>query len=283
MSENSSTNASSRDQSVQYSDDNLKRYHNENALNHHTNEEQHCSISFSNEQGKKIKQTNNHPCVDTFAEAHQQVNKNKIKFLHSSNQQHRSSNHYDDKTFPTRDTIIGKPNASLLKPLGNKKKLNTTVESATPTPSPRLNHNNEQLHSFIKTTPHWNLSVNEQIRSKAATPLGHYPNQEQTRDHVNRSVIKRQHPSYLPIAEKRNVKQQMAPFNYSSTKPHDPLFRQQNQPAHGFCSGKSFWFLVKLSFHFIDNVKIIRPKTFVTTSSFKSFSQQSKVKVATVS
>ncbi len=125
-------------------------------------------------------------------------------------------------------TIIRKPNTSTLKPLRKKTKLNIIVEPSVPLTSSRLAIYDEQ-----------------QIKSKASTPLGYYPNQEQLRAHVNRSVIERQHP---PAPHRRGVIQQLIPFDASPSKVNNLLLRhhiQQHQPTTIFHPSKIFFILLK--------------------------------------
>jgi hypothetical protein len=83
----------------------------------------------------------------------------------------------------------------------------------------------------------------QQIKPKASTPLGHYPNQEQIRAHVNRSVVERQHPPTLPAPPRRGLIQQMIPFDASPSKVNHLLLRyhQQNQPTIIFHPSKTIY------------------------------------------
>jgi len=151
-------------------------------------------------------------------------------------------------------TIIRKPNTSTLKPLRKKTKLNIIVEPSVPLTSSRLAIYDEQTNamngrtssSSNQTTPRSNLPVGQQqIKSKASTPLGYYPNQEQLRAHVNRSVIERQHP---PAPHRRGVIQQLIPFDASPSKVNNLLLRhhiQQHQPTTIFHPSKIFFIIIK--------------------------------------
>jgi len=185
------------------------------------------NITNDNEQEKLIKKSNDNSHSDTLTELTQQTNTNTNEFLHPPhpNQQHRSLN---DLSNPTLPTTIQKQN----KPLRKKTKLNIIVE-----PSSHLNINKEQIHPITRTpssssnqtTSNLIRTNNQKIKPKAITPLGYYPNQEQIRAHINRSVIERQHPSYLSIPSNKGVIQQTVPFHVSPSKVNNILFRQQKQ------------------------------------------------------
>jgi len=140
--------------------------------------------------------------------------------------QHQSLNDSTNEILPTPHTIIQKQN----KPLRKKPKLNIIIEPSSPSSS-RLSINNEQIHPIPQTT---NNSSNQQIKPKAITPLGNYLNQEQIRAHINRSVIERQHPSYLSVPPRKGIIQQPIPFDASPSKVNNLLFRQQKQLSKNF-------------------------------------------------
>ena len=180
--------------------------------------------SLPNDQEKLAKSSNN----DLSSEVH--------PLAPSSNHQHRSLN---DLT----NTIPQKAKKSSRK----KTKLNIIIEpSVSLSSSRRFSNHDEHIHPVTRTPSAANRSitsnsfrtVNQQPKPKATTPLGHYPNPEQIRARINRSVIERQHPSYLPNPSRKGFKQQPIPFDPLSKVNH-PFFRQQKQ------SSKSFSFILR--------------------------------------
>ncbi len=132
------------------------------------------------------------------------------------------------------------------KPLRKKTKLNIIIEpSVSLLSSSRLNINDEQIHpinripsstsSSNQTTSQLIRIRNQPIKPKAITPLGHYPNQEQIRAHINRSVIERQHPPYLPVQQRNGQ-------NFPSSKVNNLLSRPVKQPTNVYRSSKIFLF-----------------------------------------
>jgi hypothetical protein len=141
-------------------------------------------------------------------------------------------------------TITRKPNTSTLKPLRKKTKLNIIVEPSIPLTPSRLAVYDEQINTMTgttssssnQTTPRSIRPVGQQqIKSKASTPLGYYSNQDQIRANINRSVIERQHPPTLPAPPpRRGLIQQLIPFDASPSKVNNLLLRhhvQQHQPT----------------------------------------------------
>jgi hypothetical protein len=157
----------------------------------------------------------------------------------------------------TTHTMIRKPNTSTLKPLRKKTKLNIITEPSIPLTSSRLAIYDEQINtrngttssSSNQTTPRSIRPLGQQqIKSKASTPLGHYSNQEQLRAQVNRSVVERQHPPSLSIPSRRGVIQQLIPFDASPSKINNLLLRhhvQQNQPIIIFHPSKTISIIIK--------------------------------------
>ena len=107
-----------------------------------------------------------------------------------------------------------------------KTKLNLIVE---PTISPLHLHHHSISNS--QTPFHVIRPGNPLIKPKSITPLGHYPNPEQIRAHINRSVIERQHPSYLPTGQQQQ--------NAILSKADQLVSRQVKQPLNIFRSSKS--------------------------------------------
>jgi hypothetical protein len=180
---------------------------------------------LSDEREKLIKKSNDNTHLDTIAEVYQQTNVNKNDYLQPSTQQHRPLNDP-----PTIHTLIRKPNISTLKPLTKKNRLNIIIQ-----PSSNLDVHDEQIHSSTRTTSSSsNQTTSHLIKPKAITPLGHYPNQEQIRAHINRSVIERQHPSYLSVPIRRGLLQQKLPFDASRSKVNHLLIKQQKPSTNNF-------------------------------------------------
>ncbi|CAF0979092.1 unnamed protein product [Rotaria sordida] len=234
LNEDSNRHDTFYDQPIQYSFVNLERNRSqENLINHNTYDQEHCSNLFSHKQKQMNKKSNDISHFDTLKEFHQQTNINKIEFNHLSNQQYRSLHDLTNKSLRTTHTLNQKSTIPILKQLRNEKKLNMIVESSTSS----IPFNDEQIYSTMKTSnssnnqtiSHSNRSTNEQIKSKATTLRSHYPNQEQIREHINRSVIERQYPSYLSILQRKDVIQQTIPLNTSSSKVNNHLFRQEKQ------------------------------------------------------
>ncbi|CAF4841939.1 unnamed protein product [Rotaria sp. Silwood1] len=163
----------------------------------------------------------------------------------------------------TTHTIIRKPNTSTLKPLRKKTKLNMLIEPSAPLTSSRLTSYDEQINAMTgatssssnQTTPRsirplaqqqqqqqQQQQHQQQHKSKAMTQLAHYPNQEQIRAHVNRSVIERQHPINLVIPVRPGVIQQRIPFDASPSKVNNLLLRyhgHQPQPSTTYHSSSN--------------------------------------------
>lgn len=80
----------------------------------------------------------------------------------------------------------------------------------------------EKVHSressSDETTPRSKRMISQQMKPKAVTTLGHYPNPEQIRAHINRSVIDSQHPPAFSVAKRRGILQQLVPFDASPSK-----------------------------------------------------------------
>ncbi len=250
MNEDSNTDEGFHDQPIRFPG---RHRFMKTVTNDNKQEQQHRLSPFSNEQEKLMKKTNDNSHFDTLIERHQQKNLNKIEFLDSpspSIQQYRSLN---DWTNQTSHTIIQKQ----IKPLRKKTKLNIIVEPSIPLSSSSSGHhiNDDQIHSITRIkssssnqlTSHSIRSENQQIKQKSITPLGHYPNQEQIRAHINRSVIERQHPPYLPNPLRKGFIQQTIPFDASPSKVNNLLSRQQKQPTNIFHSSKSFFFFFFLN------------------------------------
>ena len=146
----------------------------------------------------------------------------------------------------TTHTILRKPNTSTLKPLRKKTKINIMVEPSAPLTSSRLTANDEQINTIAgttssssnQTTPRPLGLQNKHYRSKPMTQLAYYPNQEQMRAHVNRSVIERQHQTNIQVASHRGLLQQMIPFDASPSKVNNLLLRHQHQPTTIYYSSK---------------------------------------------
>lgn len=104
-----------------------------------------------------------------------------------------------------------------------KPKLNLIIE---PTISPSHSHPSD--HSL--PTSHVIRTGNPLIKPKSITPLGHYPNPEQIRAHINRSVIERQHPSYLPTGTQQQnaVLSKADQLVSKQIKPPLSIFRSSN-------------------------------------------------------
>ncbi|CAF1070982.1 unnamed protein product [Rotaria sordida] len=207
--------------------------------------------------------------LDVSPESYRRTNINKNELLYPSNtQQHRSLNDLTNKTsskglttrnelniptitnnLSTTHTITRKPNTSTLKPLRKKTKLNILVEPSAPLTSSRLTGYDEQINTMTGTTSSSSNQTTprsirplgqqqnqqqQQHKSKAMTQLGHYPNREEMRAHVNRSVIERQNPINLVIPIRPGVIQQRLPFDASPSKVNNLLLRyhgQQPQPS----------------------------------------------------
>jgi len=153
------------------------------------------------------------------------------------------------------EMITRKPNTSTLKPLRKKTKLNIIVEPSIPLTSSRLAVYDEQINTMTGTTSSSSNQTTprsirplgqQQIKSKTSTPLGYYSNQEQMRNHINRSVIERQHPTSLPPPPRRGLIQQLIPFDASPSKVNNLLLRhhvQQHQPTIIFHPSKRFFYI----------------------------------------
>jgi hypothetical protein len=230
LNEHGNTNDATQDQSIRIPVIHLGRNRSiETIISNNIQEQQHRTSSFSDER-EKLNHNGAH--LDTFKELHQQTNTNKSESLHPSTQQHRSLNDLTNKSLPTVYTTIRKVNVS---PVRKKTKLNIIVEQSIPLSSSRLASNDEQIYSVTRIT---SSSTNQKTKPKALTPLGHYPNQEQMRAHINRSVIERQHPSYLPIPPRRDLIQKIIPLDAASSKGNNLLSRQQKQSTNNFHSSK---------------------------------------------
>lgn len=137
--------------------------------------------------------------------------------------------------------------------------MNTRKQNKISRKKSKLNIIDEQIQSISRTTSDANNPTtsnlirinNSQTKQKAITPLGHYPNQEQIRAHINRSVIERQRPPYLLIPSQKNGIQHAPPskFNnlpYRQQKPvdrnnqeiHLPPFRQTKQILPSLYNGE---------------------------------------------
>ena len=218
----------------------------ENTVSNNIHEQQqHPPSSFFDER-EKINHSGAH--LDTLKEFHQQTNLNKNEFLRPPTQQHRSLNDLTNRPLLTTHTVTRKLNIS---PLRKKTKLNIIVEQSIPlSSSPRLAVNDDQIHSGTRTTSsssnqttsHSIQTINKKNKPKAITPLGHYPNQEQIRAHINRSVIERQYPSYIPVPPRRGVIQQIAPLDTAPSKVNNLLFKQQRQSTTIFHPSKNCYF-----------------------------------------
>ena len=156
-------------------------------------------------------------------------------------------NELNINNLPITQTIVRKPNTSTLKPLRKKTKLNIIIEPALPLTSSRTNIYDEQINQMTGTTSSSSNQttprsirplVIQQIKPKTTTPLGHYPNQEQIRAHVNRSVVERQHPTSLQTNPRRGLIQQIIPFDASPSKVNNLLLRHHNQPTTIFHPSK---------------------------------------------
>ncbi len=134
------------------------------------------------------------------------------------------------------------------KPLRKKTKLNIIIEpSISSVSSSHLNINDEQIHSINRipsstsstnqTTSQLIRTRNQLIKPKAITPLDHYPNQEQIRAHINRSVIERQHPPYLPVPPRKGQN-----VRFDATNVNKLLSRQVKQPTNTYRSSNFFFF-----------------------------------------
>lgn len=97
--------------------------------------------------------------------------------------------------------------------------------------------------SHLHSTDHSPSNNPKPIKPKSITPLGHYPNPEQIRAHINRSVIERQHPTYLPTVSQ----QQHAILS----KADQLVSRQVKQPLNIFRSSRSLIFISFFSFIFV--------------------------------
>ena len=237
LNEDSNTDDTFHGQTVRFPTVNKGRNRSlENIIDINAREQQHRSSSFSDEREKINKRYSDATRLDTITEFQQQTSINKNDYL----QPYRSLNDVTNKTLPTTHTVIRKPNTSTLKPLRKKTKLNIIVEPSIPLSY--LTVNDEQIHSSTRTTSSSSNQTTsrpmQKMKPKAITPLGHYPNQEQIRAHINRSVIERQHPPYLPLTTRKSVAQQMISFDASPSKVNNLLYRQQKQRTTMFHSSK---------------------------------------------
>ncbi len=177
---------------------------------------------MSDEREKFVKRSNDSNHLDTITEVYHQTNANKTEYV----QQHRLLN-----DLPIPHTIIRRPNIATLKPLTKRTKLKIIIQ-----PSLHTDTHDEQIHSSTRTTSgSSNQTTTHLIKPKAITPLGHYPNQEQIRAHINRSVIERQHPSYLSIPTRKGLVQQKLPFDVSPSKVNHLLIKHPKKsinPSH---------------------------------------------------
>lgn len=148
----------------------------------------------------------------------------------------------------TTHTVIRKPNMSTLKPSRKKTKLNVLMEPSVPLTSSRFTVYDTQMNALTgatssssnQTTPRsirplGQQQQQQQVKLKSKTQLAHYPNPEQIRAHVNRSVLERQQPTNLVAATSRGLIQQIIPFDASPSKFNNLLLRhciqqQQQQP-----------------------------------------------------
>ncbi|CAF3426014.1 unnamed protein product [Rotaria socialis] len=207
--------------------------------------------------------------VDTSPEStdsYRRMHSIKHELLYPLNmQQHRSLNDLTNKTssrairndsnmpaiinnLPTAQTTVRKPNTSTLKPSRKKTKFNILMEPSVPLTSSRLTVYDEQINTMTattssssnQTTPRSIRPLGQQqqhTKSKATIQLSHYPNQEQIRAHVNRSVIERQHATNLVAPTRRGVIQQIIPFDASPSKVNNLLLRHyvhQTQPTNTY-------------------------------------------------
>ena len=140
------------------------------------------------------------------------------------------------------------PNFSVLKPI-RKGQLNNGIayRNQVSTCSDQLVREDQRhtiasakTNSSNEITPRSVKTKHSGIKTKAITPLGHYPNPEQIRAHINRSVTEKQHPIPLAIPNRNGILQQMIPFDASPSKVNNLLHRQQRIPVTVFHAGKIF-------------------------------------------
>ncbi|CAF4205116.1 unnamed protein product [Rotaria sp. Silwood2] len=235
LNEDSNIDDTFYDQPIQYSFVNLERNRSEeNIINQSIYEQEHRSNLFSDKQNKMSKNYDDSFHFDTLKEFHQQTNINKIECINPSSQQYQSLNDLTNKSLRTTKTIIQQTTIPTLKKLTNERKLNIIVKSSTPLSTSFIPFNDEQIHSTSKTSNnqtifHSNRLINQQIKPKATISLSQYPNQEQIREHINRSVIERQHRSYLSIPQRKDIIQQTILLNASPSKLNNHLFRKEKQ------------------------------------------------------
>ncbi|CAF1587059.1 unnamed protein product, partial [Adineta ricciae] len=227
--------------------------------------EQQRSGSFTDEHQLRIPSRHDHKMkrssegalldlLDNPTNSSRRSNAIRSELLYPTAVQHRSLNDLIDKhsnpasrnesnmstnmtNLVLTQTVIRKPNASTLKPLRKKTKLNIIIEPAVPLTSSRLAIYDEQVNepaeatsgSSNQTTPRSIQPTvqQHQVKSKTTTPLDYYPNPEHIKTHVNRSVVERQH--HPP--GRRGVLQQLVPFDASPSKVNK-LLRHHVQHQH---------------------------------------------------
>lgn len=160
--------------------------------------------------------------------------------LNANNQTNLVTNEQEENTKKSTNTppnqslndltnLMPKPKKSSRK----KTKLNIIVEpSVSLSSSTRFTIHDESIQSITRKNQ-------QPMKPKAITPLGNYPNHEQIRAHINRSVIERQHPAYLTYLSRKDVLQHSNPFEnppVSLSKGNQNRSRKQKQ----FCKKNRF-------------------------------------------
>ncbi|CAM4875532.1 unnamed protein product [Rotaria socialis] len=240
LNEDLNTNNVFHRRSLQHSFINLEQnYSEENTASHNRYEQPYRSALLYEEPEKMIKSSSESSHLDTLNEFHQHTNIHRNETI----QPYRSLNDVTNKTQRPKLKISQKPIVSTSKKLRNRNKLNILVESLMSSSTSFVSLNDEQNHSTTnmtnsssnQTVSHSNQSFYEQIKSKARTPLNnHYPNQEQIKAHINRSVIDRQHQSYLTMSQGKYVIHKMASLNNSKLQFNNHLLRQEKQSTTRF-------------------------------------------------
>ncbi|CAF1132189.1 unnamed protein product [Rotaria magnacalcarata] len=230
--------------SIKHSFINLKQnYSEENTASHNRYEQPYRSGLLYEEPEKMLKSSSESSHLDILNKSHQHINIHRNEIIHPSIQPYRSLNDVTNKTQRSKLEISQKPITSPSKKLRNRSKLNIRVESLMPLSTSFVSLNDEQNHSTTnmtnsssnQTVSYSNQSFYEQIKSKARTPLNnHYPNQERIKAHINRSVIDRQHQSYLTMSQRKDVIQKMASSNNSKLQFNNHLSRPQEQSTTRF-------------------------------------------------
>ena len=155
-----------------------------------------------------------------------------VRYVHrNSRQENQSSSHEQRKLIKKSPEDLHRSDNSLPKSTKSSRKksqLNLIIE---PIVAP----------SHLHPTDHSPSNNPKPIKPKSITPLGHYPNPEQIRAHINRSVIERQHPLYLSTVPQQE--------NAILSKADQLVSRQVKQPFSIFRSSRFISYSPSIDFN----------------------------------